>query len=85
MPMDSRPFNTLEKALSGEDLTDFDKVHLVKEAASRNYFNSQQVQPFRLCMRVDVVKLSVVFKLATNCFVSVMQVVSLMASTPYNR
>ncbi|KAL1523572.1 hypothetical protein AB1Y20_018508 [Prymnesium parvum] len=43
-PMDKKAFGKLEKTLSGQALTDFDKVHLITQAALRNYFTSQQVQ-----------------------------------------
>jgi len=43
-PMDTGSFKRLNETLQGEALTDFDKVHLVKQAALRNYFTSKQVK-----------------------------------------
>ena len=42
--MDASSFKRLEETLHGEALTDFDKVHLVKQGALRNYFTCLQVK-----------------------------------------
>jgi len=44
-PMDAVSFKALEETMtSGDAVSDFDKVHLVKQAALRNYFTAHQVK-----------------------------------------
>jgi len=43
-PMDPSAFQRLADTMHGEALTDFDKVHLIKQAGLRNYFTSLQVK-----------------------------------------
>ena len=44
-PLDAVSFKAMEETLnSGDAVSDFDKVHLVKQAALRNYFSATQVK-----------------------------------------
>lgn len=77
-PMSTAAFQQLLAVLSGETLPDFDKVNLIKQAASRNYLTAHQVKSLLESVSYRKGKLEVAVMLYSrtvdqNNFVNVLQ------------